>query len=129
MLLQQGDSEEAYQEVTKAIKQYEEDYKIEREKWSDSDDEITLENYPYYQRLKSFEQTLSVLKARGGVGNVVKISGRIVKSDGTPLKNIGVFLKEESDKNHTIRPDEKYQTLTDNDGYYEFKGSYRIIIN
>lgn len=122
MLLQQGDSEEAYQEVTKAIKQYEEDYKIEREKWSDSDDEITLENYPYYQRLKSFEQTLSVLKARGGVGKVVKISGRVVKSDGTPLKNIGVFLKEESDKNHTIRPDEKYQTLTDNDGYYEFKG-------
>ncbi|BBI31659.1 carboxypeptidase-like regulatory domain-containing protein [Cohnella abietis] len=50
------------------------------------------------------------------------VSGTITKSDGTPMKRVGVYLRASKDVNRSVTEGEPYQTLTDAKGHYEFKG-------
>jgi len=51
------------------------------------------------------------------------VSGTVRRSDGTPLAQVGVFLREEKDTSHSILDSEPYQTLTDDHGRFQFPGA------
>jgi hypothetical protein len=60
------------------------------------------------------------------------VSGTVKRSDGTPMAGIGVFLRSSKDVYHSLIESEPYQTLTDSQGHFAFKGvapgSYVIYI-
>ena len=60
------------------------------------------------------------------------VTGTINRRDGKPMAGIGVFLRSSKDVRHSLIESEPYQTLTDSEGNYAFKGvvpgSYVIYI-
>lgn len=60
------------------------------------------------------------------------VSGTIKRSDGKPMAGIGVYLRSSKDVYHSLIESEPYQTLTDSEGNFAFKGvvpgSYVIYI-
>lgn len=60
------------------------------------------------------------------------VSGTIKRSDGKPMAGIGVYLRSSRDVYHSLIESEPYQTLTDSEGNFAFKGvapgSYVIYI-
>lgn len=65
-------------------------------------------------------------------GHPAAISGSVKRSDGTPLTGTGVFLRDRSVVNTSVRSGEPYQTMTDSEGNYSFTGvlpgSYQLTI-
>lgn len=129
MILQKGRINEAYEEVKKEIKKYEEEFEREKEEWEHEEDFDfgEIENRAYYEELKTLERSLSLAKGKidaenGYSENLITVSGRIVRSDGNPMEGVGVFLRNENNASHSVRPEETYQAVTNEDGYYEFKG-------
>jgi thioredoxin-like negative regulator of GroEL len=68
----------------------------------------------------------------GKAGGLASIKGRIVRSDGIPVSGAGVFLREENSIQYSVREEEPYQLLTDQNGNFEFSGvlpgSYQIYL-
>jgi tetratricopeptide (TPR) repeat protein len=60
------------------------------------------------------------------------VTGTVKRGDGTPLANVGVFLRDSSIVNQSISERDPYQTTTDKEGKYKFKdvapGSYQLNI-
>ncbi|WP_158629982.1 carboxypeptidase regulatory-like domain-containing protein [Cohnella sp. AR92] len=60
------------------------------------------------------------------------VSGAVTRSDGTPMAGIGVYLRSSRDVYHSLIESEPYQTLTDSEGKFAFKGvapgSYALYI-
>lgn len=51
------------------------------------------------------------------------LAGTLTRSDGTPVAGAGVFLRAESEVNHSVQPgSEPYETVTDANGHYRFTG-------
>ena len=50
------------------------------------------------------------------------VSGTLTRSDGTPVPRAGIFLRSESDVNHSITDAETYRMVTDGEGRFEFHG-------
>ncbi|WP_412977251.1 hypothetical protein [Ornithinibacillus sp. 179-J 7C1 HS] len=121
IILQQGDIEKALVEVEKAIKNYEEKYQEDIEEVPDSekDNFPSIENHVYYQSLKTLERSL---KVSNNTGKPVSISGKVVRSDGTPMRGVGVFLRDKQNANRSVSPEDSFQVITDSEGRYVFNG-------
>jgi len=65
-------------------------------------------------------------------GSTATVSGTIARSDGTPMKRVGVYLRDRKAVSHSVTDGEPYQTLTDAKGHYKFEGvlpeSYQLYI-
>lgn len=65
-----------------------------------------------------------------GQMNLSVIKGKIKRSDGTPMANVGVFLRDEQNSNRSVMDSDPYQTRTGADGSYEIigilPGSYQL---
>lgn len=83
-------------------------------------------------------QTLVQLKKRLQTETAPKnpalsiVQGVIKRSNGTPMSDVGVYLRTEGDVNHSILKNEPFQTTTDQNGHYQFKnvppGSYQLYL-
>lgn len=125
MLLQEGELDQAIEVVEQAIKDFEEGYEEEQEQWGEVDDQATfseLENRVYYDQLKSLKRTLINAHENNSEGKVVTVSGKVLRSDGTPVEGVGVYLRDKINVNRSVSPDEIYQVVTDREGRYEFHG-------
>lgn len=60
------------------------------------------------------------------------VSGTVKRSDGRPLANVGVFLREASIVNRSVTDGDPYQTVTDPEGRFSFDnvapGSYQLYL-
>lgn len=50
------------------------------------------------------------------------VSGTLTRSDGTPVSRAGIFLRAESEVNHSINDSEPYRMVTDVEGHFEIHG-------
>ncbi|UCZ54418.1 carboxypeptidase-like regulatory domain-containing protein [Bacillus shivajii] len=61
-----------------------------------------------------------------------KVEGKVVRDDGTPLRNVAVYLRDEREVNRSVSPHEKYEAITNQDGEFFFTnvetGNYQIHI-
>ncbi|MEI3604415.1 carboxypeptidase-like regulatory domain-containing protein [Pseudogracilibacillus sp. SE30717A] len=127
-LIKQGKIQTALEEVERALKEYE-------EQWTkDTNNDVlseSINNSVVYEELLVLEQMLkqSLQLKEFETGNV---EGRIIRKDGTPVANVGVFLRAESDVNRSLSWNEPYKVITDENGYFEFPtvipGSYQIFL-
>lgn len=121
-LLLNGQGEEALEKVQTGLEQYE-------KAWEEEGNEDPIEYSVIYEDLKRLE---SQLVASSGYGNVTTVSGNVSRLDGTPIPLAGVFLREASRVNTSVRPDEFYQVKTDQNGNFTFHnvipGDYQIFV-
>ncbi|MEF2244722.1 carboxypeptidase regulatory-like domain-containing protein [Paenibacillus sp. IITD108] len=65
-------------------------------------------------------------------GKPAVISGKVTRSDGTPVAGVGVFLRLKENLYHSLMTDEPYQTISDANGNYSFHGvlagSYQLYL-
>src|SRR5699024_1401783 len=109
LIMQQGNAKETYQTIKNELAAYE------------KENHLDSTNNAEYERLQSLERRSSIeLNQHGGA--IVDVSGKIVRSNGEPVKHAGVFLRKQYAVNSSIREDEPYQTMTDENGNYEFHG-------
>lgn len=122
--LLEGEREEALATVREGLEWYEEAWKIEG-----NDDPV--ERSTVYEELKRLENRIIPI-AHSIDGELAKVSGNISRTDGTPIAYAGLFLREASTVNHSIRPDEFYHVMTDRKGDFEFHnvvpGDYQIFV-
>jgi len=57
-----------------------------------------------------------------GSTSTAVVSGTLTRSDGTPISRVGIFLRAESEVNHSITAAEPYRMVTDDKGRFEFHG-------
>ncbi|RXI96188.1 hypothetical protein DS745_20820 [Anaerobacillus alkaliphilus] len=129
LFVQKGKLAEAVAILSVAIDDYEE--------WNESfKKELKMENdlqsetswYPSYETAIMYrEQVERLMNDNGQLGTVV---GKVIRSDGEPLSNVGIFLREEHVTNQSVSEYERYQTVTKPDGSFSFTGvipgSYQI---
>lgn len=123
MLQQQGKLKEAYKEAKEALTDYEADQISANEVidgLTDVHEELLAIQTNIKNALKYDNHKLS------------KIKGRILRSDGKPLANVGVYLKSEHNAHKSVSSSEPFQIKTDAKGYFEFNnvlpGSYQIAL-
>lgn len=112
-ILRQGNLEEAHQEVKDELASFEDQ--------KQTDPESYPETNGAYEQLQSLERHLSIALNQNGEASV-GVSGKMVGSNGEPVKNAGVFLRKEYEVNSSVSEDEPYQTTTDENGHYEIRG-------
>ncbi|WP_159081792.1 carboxypeptidase-like regulatory domain-containing protein [Paenibacillus sp. CAA11] len=60
------------------------------------------------------------------------VEGTVKRSDGTPLTGASVYLRLQQDMNHSLRDEEPYKAMTDDEGRYRFEGvapgSYQLFL-
>ncbi|KAI7259984.1 hypothetical protein KC345_g10172 [Hortaea werneckii] len=67
----------------------------------------------------------TALTAAAGTGNLAPatLSGILTYSDGTPVSRAGIFLRAESEVNHSVfYGSEPYEIITDSQGHFSFSG-------
>lgn len=121
ILIQQGYTQEALVEIAEAIKSIEKDYEKEIAEWPELEENSSLNDHVYYQQLKTLERSLTTTRDNNP-GKVVNVTGKVLKSDGSPMVGVGVFLRDELNSSRSVLPEETYQVTTDHEGRYEFKG-------
>ncbi|MBM7662900.1 thioredoxin-like negative regulator of GroEL [Bacillus mesophilus] len=130
-MLRNQQYEEAYNRLTKDIEKLEKEWD---EQTFESDEEIEndtmfLHSSPFISELMSLRNHLEKTLNNGKI-NLTTIKGKVVKSNGEPLANVGVFLRDERTANMSPNPDDPFYTVTNQDGHYEFNGilpgSYQI---
>jgi len=117
ILLKQGKKNEALKVLEKGMKNYEVEWEKENETNPEPEPKI---NDVVYEQLLHVENYLT--KAIDLDGDNITVRGKITYNDGTVGDNVGVFLREANDVNRSIGEDEPYQTITNEDGEYEFHG-------
>ncbi|RXZ81636.1 hypothetical protein EBB07_13310 [Paenibacillaceae bacterium] len=126
IMLQKGALQDSLAQLEQAIKQAEQADRERKntgsfqEGWKNSE----LEN------LMLLRETLRSEVINGTETST--LSGTLRRNDGTPISRAAVFLREERIVNQSPGADERYQTLTDSEGRYSFKGvipgSYQIYL-
>lgn len=83
------------------------------------------------EQLESLKQHLESAVNQNSRG-ITTVKGKVVRSDGKPVANAGVFLREEQSIHHSVVEDEPYQLVTDKEGKFEFNGvipgSYQLYL-
>ncbi|MEF3311247.1 carboxypeptidase regulatory-like domain-containing protein [Paenibacillus sp. GYB004] len=85
----------------------------------------------FIHQLTMLQELLQKEEQRLEAGRTI-VSGTLRRSDGTPIVNAGVFLREESIANRSVTEQDPYQTTTDASGQYTFygvtPGSYQLYL-
>ncbi|MBU9713650.1 carboxypeptidase-like regulatory domain-containing protein [Evansella tamaricis] len=96
---------------------------------SDSVAEVALSDNPYYEELELVHNSLSSISDSESLSS---IEGRVITSEGAPMSDVGVFLRDESIINRSVGAYERFQTVTGPDGSFSFDsvtpGSYQITL-
>ncbi|WP_234982577.1 carboxypeptidase-like regulatory domain-containing protein [Ornithinibacillus halophilus] len=135
IIVREGRLEEGYEELMDAMEEYESHWAQEREEWAEEDIDLPIndkiENTIVYEQMESLKRRLE-RELSNGSQSIVNVSGQVIREDGRPIENAGVFLREENLVNRSIGDDEPYQVLTDENGMFEIEGvvpgSYQVFI-
>lgn len=73
------------------------------------------------RQLESLRTAIQSAIDMGNTSTAV-VSGTLTRSDGTPVPRAGIFLRAESEVNHSITSAEPYRIVTDAEGSFEFHG-------
>lgn len=73
------------------------------------------------RQLESLRTAIQSAIDMGSTSTAV-VSGTLTRSDGTPVLRAGIFLRAESEVNHSITSTEPYRIVTDAEGRFEFYG-------
>ncbi|WP_042142855.1 carboxypeptidase-like regulatory domain-containing protein [Paucisalibacillus sp. EB02] len=121
IILQQGDADLALDEVKNAIQDYEVEFEKEMKEIPESerDHYDSIENRVYYQSLKALERSLSLEKS---AVKSITLAGKILRSDGTAMEGVGVFLRDKNNASRSVSPEDTFQVVTDHNGRFEFNG-------
>ncbi|SET36011.1 Carboxypeptidase regulatory-like domain-containing protein [Oceanobacillus limi] len=125
MIIKQGNLQEAYAEIKDALTGFETNWKNQRERLAEDglpiEEMEDIESSVVYNQLQSLERhlTRAMDEQRDAI---VTVKGKIVRQDGTPVENAGVFLREEQNVNRSVGDDEAYQVTTDETGAYKIEG-------
>ncbi|WP_017754808.1 hypothetical protein [Calidifontibacillus oryziterrae] len=136
-LLYMGEFDKALEKVTTDIEALKKLWDEENQKYRDLEakegqqpiEEFGFEQSRFARELFAIRNQLERAQ-KLGYDSLTTVEGSIMRSDGTPMANVGVFLREESYVNMSVSDDERFQTVTDEDGFYRFNGvipgSYQI---
>ncbi|GMK40851.1 hypothetical protein PCCS19_39070 [Paenibacillus sp. CCS19] len=95
-------------------------------------DDLNAKSYPKGSYLHDNIVKLTSQIAAQHNNAASSVSGTINRSDGKPMAGIGVFLRDSKEVYHSLIESEPYQTMTDSEGNFTFKGvvpgSYVIYI-
>ncbi|MCH1627384.1 carboxypeptidase-like regulatory domain-containing protein [Fredinandcohnia quinoae] len=126
MIIQKGDMETAYEKVNNELKEFKIDWEQEKQEYP----EIAGDTPVVYEQLQALKDRLGKVMTTQQNKLLVTVKGKVIRSDGTPVQNAGVFLREEQDVNKSVSVDEPYQLITDENGEFElqnvFPGNYQI---
>ncbi|WP_139195394.1 carboxypeptidase-like regulatory domain-containing protein [Mesobacillus persicus] len=119
--------DEALDFTEKELEIYQQKYADEQRQFPDH-----LEGRPVaLEQLESLKQHLESAVHQNSRGNTT-VKGKVIRSDGKPVANAGVFLREEHSVHHSVFEDEPYQLVTDKEGNFEFSrvipGSYQLYL-
>lgn len=131
MLIQKGEYDQAYEYLMEEIEKHEE--------WHNdlladiSDDELTFNDgmigSSYFQALVKLRDQLQLMKRNNHQLSIVK--GKVVRSNGDPVANAGVYLRPEEDVSRSVIEGDR-QVITGSDGSFSFigvlPGSYQITV-
>lgn len=137
ILLKKGELKRAYEKVSNDLitlkNQWDEANRKHLEEAGDSNQEL-IEEYGFEDGV--FARELLLIKKdlekaiKLGTETLSTVEGSIMRSDGVPLSGVGVFLRDRNSVNMSVRDDERLQTTTDENGFYQFHnvipGSYQI---
>ncbi|MFA9558652.1 hypothetical protein ACERII_15200 [Evansella sp. AB-rgal1] len=128
MLAKQGRKEDALNELDKGIEYYDNWLEEIKEQFSETDNFEAGESH-YYHELREYR---TFLLAQSENTDLATVEGQLVKSNGEPLVNVGVFLRNESKSNHSFYGDGRYETVTSHDGSFRISnvlpGSYQVYL-
>jgi tetratricopeptide (TPR) repeat protein len=128
-----GDLKLALQQVEEGIESYrqssEEHNKQMEEEFEKEDNEPPIHaitDPPSLTTIKiQLEKTL-----QSGEENLTILKGNVTRSDGTPMGNVGVFLRHDSNVHRSVIEEDPYQAITAADGSYMIvgvlPGSYQL---
>lgn len=132
--IKRGDLQLALQQLEEGMESYRQFVEEENKFLQDhSDNEgeassVPILNTDFYS-LASLKTQLERAIETGQM-NLSVIKGKIKRSDGTPLANVGVFLRDDQNSNRSVMNLDPYQTRTRADGSYEIigilSGSYQL---
>jgi hypothetical protein len=128
----QDKTEEALAVLDTAMEDYREHERQLLEEMREYDPDYTDEFQEDSYYLTVAEDLKTSIESMDDNAGGASIEGRITRSDGQPLANAGVFLKDEPNVMRTSPSpfDEKYGTVTGPDGSYSFHGvapgSYQV---
>lgn len=121
LLVQKGEKGEAYSFLQKKIEDYaqwHDDLLSDMKEENGYIDEWT--GSPYYHELRLLKSNIEPLLA--GEEEISVVAGKVVKSNGEPVANAGVFLRGENEVHRSVTEFEKYETVTAADGSFIFEG-------
>ncbi|XEC95132.1 carboxypeptidase regulatory-like domain-containing protein [Paenibacillus tarimensis] len=127
LLIRRGDIQEALKEVSLELEAYKKELEREKVKFPELDHGTPVN----LELLTQLEEHLKQAVGKNG-GVVSTLSGTVKRSDGTPMAQVGVYLRERKAVHHSVIEGEPYQTITDTRGRFEFTGvlpgSYQLAI-
>ena len=130
MLIQQREYDQAYEYLMEEIEKHEDwhnDLLADR-----SDDEPTFNDgmtgSPYFHALVKLRDQLELMKDDE---QLAVVKGKVVRSNGDPVANAGVYLRPEEDVSRSVIEGDR-QVITGSDGSFSFigvlPGSYQITV-
>lgn len=128
-LLYEGNFNQAYKKLVQDLDALKKQWNDENEKFREMAkqagqqplEDLPFENGVYASELLSIKHQLEKAIKLGNT-NLTTIEGRITKANGMPMSGVGVFLRDEASVNMSVRHDERHQTMTDENGFYQFTG-------
>lgn len=128
-LLHEGKFIQAHEKLNQDVVTLKKQWNEENEKYREMaeqagqqpPEDLQFENGVFTSELLSIKHQLEqAIKLRNT--NLASIEGRITKSNGMPMSGVGVFLRNEASVNMSVGRDERHQTLTDENGFYQITG-------
>lgn len=116
--MKEGKQEEAYQLVTQELAEYKQKWEEEKEVHPEDEEEWIPVALEQLESIKN-EIERAIEQQRDGMTTV---KGRVVRSTGEAVPNVGVFLRKEDSVHRSLMEDEPYQLVTDQQGNFEFTG-------
>ena len=128
-LLHEGKFIQAHEKLNQDVVTLKKQWNEENEKYREmaeqagqqQPEDLQFENGVFASELLSIKHQLEQAIKLGNT-NLASIEGRITKSNGMPMSGVDVFLRDEASVNMSVGRDERHQTLTDENGFYQFTG-------